>query len=605
VRHRQIAARAGADNYADASHPAIYRNLWEHVGHDLLRCRHPLDLPAMLQTALYALYSNYEEYYAEWEKAGIAVPPVFIVVCQNTTISKLVYEWIAGFEREPTDDEAIDETRAFHPGALKLFANYDPNGEPLASPQTILIDSLQLESGDALDAGFRDANAAGIAAFKAQRNRERGAGDTTEPNDADLLREVMNTVGREGRLGEQIRCVVSVSMLTEGWDANTVTHILGIRAFGTQLLCEQVVGRGLRRLDYNLNKDDLLDVEYAQVMGIPFAFTGGAVPAPPTKPKIATHVRALPERAGLEIVFPRVEGFRVELPAENLSASFNEDSRLVLTPREVGPCEVRMEPIVGEGITLTPDAIAAIRPSEISYRLAKEILYSRFRDEDGFPRQHLFPSMQKICKRWLEEGYLVLHDVPIGAVLYRTISATVTDLIASAVHRATGDPSPPRAVLDPYQPTGSTELVNFQTTRPVWRTDPRKSHVSHVVLDSGWEDQLALVLDTDPRVLSYAKNQGMQFEIPYRAGRSVRHYAPDFLVRADLGGEVINLVLEVKGYRGIDDQLKAATMRDLWVPGVNNLGAYGRWAFAEFREPFLMREDFARFLDSLLTMELV
>ena len=146
----------------------------------------------------------------------------------------------------------------------------------------------------------------------------------------------MNTVGRKGRLGEQIRCVVSVSMLTEGWDANTVTHILGVRAFGTQLLCEQVVGRGLRRLSYEPGEDgELFDVEYAQVMGIPFAFTAGAVQAAPTPPKIATHVHAVPQRAELEITFPRVEGFRVDLPSENLRATFDENSRLVLTPHEV------------------------------------------------------------------------------------------------------------------------------------------------------------------------------------------------------------------------------------------------------------------------------
>jgi type III restriction enzyme len=196
----------------------------------------------------------------------------------------------------PEHGETIDETRAFHPGALKLFRNYDDNGERLARPNTLLIDSTQIEAGDTLDAEFRAAAAPEIQLFKEQRARERGAGDTAAPTDGELLREVMNTVGRKGRLGEQIRCVVSVSMLTEGWDANTVTHILGIRAFGTQLLCEQVVGRGLRCLSYEPGEDGkLFDVEYAQVMGIPFAFTGGAVEASPTPPKIATHVHAVPE----------------------------------------------------------------------------------------------------------------------------------------------------------------------------------------------------------------------------------------------------------------------------------------------------------------------
>ncbi len=593
-----------ADNLASPDDP-VYRKLWDHVGKELLRTKNPLDLPPMLQTALYALYSNYEAYHKEWEAAGVGIPPVFIVVCQNTSISRLVYEWIAGFERKAEDGETLDESRNFHPGALKLFANYDNNGEPLARPNTLLIDSVQIESGDALDANFRAMAELEIQAFKEQRNREHGAGEAAEPTDSELLREVMNTIGRKGRLGERVRCVVSVSMLTEGWDANTVTHILGVRAFGTQLLCEQVVGRGLRRLSYDLNSEDKFSVEYAQVMGIPFAFTGPAIAAPPTKPKLTTHVRAVRERAALEITFPRVEGFRVDLPSDNLSAVFDENSKLVLTPKEVGPCEVLMQGIVGESIMLTPDVIAALRPSEISYRLAKHLLYRRFRDEDGFPQQYLFPQIQNICKRWLDEGYLITRGVPIGVVLYLQIADIVAEIIANAIVKSTSNDALRRAVLDPYEPSGSTALVNFQTTKPVWTTSPQKSHINYVVLDSEWEAELARVIEAHPRVMSYAKNQGMQFEIPYRIGRTVRRYIPDFLVRVAIGAEKpMNLVLETKGYRGLDAQLKAITMETLWVPSVNNLRTHGLWGFAEFREVFSIQEEFGKLIEGLLTKEI-
>ncbi len=591
-----------ADNLALADEP-VYRDLWKHIGKAVLRTKHPLDLPPMLMTALHALYSNYEEYHAAWAAEAIDVPPVFIVVCQNTAISRLVYDWIAGFERDPDDGDTIAEDRNFHPGALPLFRNYDDYGQPIARPNTLLIDSRQIESGEALDKAFKDIAEAEIAAFKEARKHEAGAA-AGEPTDGEILREVMNTVGRKGRLGEQVRCVVSVSMLTEGWDANTVTHILGVRAFGTQLLCEQVVGRGLRRLSYDLNEADKFDVEYAQVMGIPFAFTGKAVSAPPTKPKNATHVRALRERAALEITFPRVEGFRVDLPGDTLTATFTEDSRWRLTPVEVGPCEVRMEGIVGEGITLTPEVLSRYRPSEISFHLAKHLLYTRFRDEDGFPRQHLFMQIQKICRRWLEEGYLQLSGgVQLGAVLYAQIADTACELIANAIIRGVGERNetpPARAVLDPYDPTGSTASVNFQTTKAVWTTDRRRSHVSHVTLDSEWEAELARVLEGHPRVLSYAKNQGMNFDIPYRLGRVAKRYVPDFLVHIDTGeDEPLTAVLETKGYRGIDAQVKADTMHTLWVPGVNALGSHGRWAFGEFREVFDIQAEFATFIDTL------
>jgi type III restriction enzyme len=262
-----------------------------------------------------------------------------------------------------------------------------------------------------------------------------------------------------------------------------------------------------------------------------------------------------------------------------------------------------MQGIVGEAITLTPDVLSKYRPSEISFNLAKHLLYRRFRDEDGFPRQHLFGQIQRICRRWLEEGWLVRQGgVQLGAVLYLGIAETITEIIANAIIRSAGDERPPRAVLDPYEPTGSTSAVNFQTTKPVWTTDARKSHISHVVMDSEWEGELARVLEAHPRVLSYAKNQAMQFDVPYRIGRNVRRYIPDFIVRLDVGtDEPVNLVLETKGYRGLDAQLKADTMHTLWVPGVNALAEHGRWTFAEFREVYAIQEEFGKLVDDLQT----
>ena len=188
------------------------------------------------------------------------------MVCNNTSTSKLVYDYISGFLRENEDGSKTPEQ-----GRLELFRNFDEYGSPHPVPRTVLIDSEQIESGDALDRNFRKMSADEIERFRRERVERTGdARDADNITDQDLLREVMNTVGKEGRLGQSIRCVVSVSMLTEGWDANTVTHVLGVRAFGTQLLCEQVIGRALRRQSYGLNDDGLFDVEYADVLGVPF-----------------------------------------------------------------------------------------------------------------------------------------------------------------------------------------------------------------------------------------------------------------------------------------------------------------------------------------------
>ena len=247
-----------ADNIPGEEMPR-FRNLWEHIGKKMPKKGRgknkapldPLSIPVELQTALEALYGHYEKTFELWQKHGLEVPPCFIIVCNNTSTSKIVYDYVSGFHRENEDG-----SNTLVNGRLPLFRNFDENGEPLARPNTLLIDSQQLESGEGLDKKFRSMASDEIERFR-REIRERTGNQQQAENitDQELLREVMNTVGKEGRLGESIRCVVSVSMLTEGWDANNVTHILGVRAFGTQLLCEQVIGRALRRQSYDLNEE--------------------------------------------------------------------------------------------------------------------------------------------------------------------------------------------------------------------------------------------------------------------------------------------------------------------------------------------------------------
>ena len=248
----------------DADHELVtYLRLWDFIGEALPKRAAKGKVsgwlpPPELEGALRSLHRSYEKAFNHWEtelaRYG-STPPVFIVVCPNTVVSKLVYDWIAGEEMVEND-----EVLAHKPGNLALLSNVQ-DGEPLARPRTVLIDSTQLESGDAMKPDFKLAAGAEIASFKAEFRRRNPGADADHLTDEDLLREVMNTVGKKGKLGEQIRCVVSVSMLTEGWDANTVTHILGVRAFRSQLLCEQVVGRGLRRRSYAVNEHGYFEPE--------------------------------------------------------------------------------------------------------------------------------------------------------------------------------------------------------------------------------------------------------------------------------------------------------------------------------------------------------
>ncbi len=302
-----------ADNVPGGEMPKL-RNLWEHIGRRMPKkgrgtasqTLDPLSLPAELVTALEALYGHYEKTFASWQKEGITTPPVFIIVCNNTATSKLVYDYVSGFHR--TGDKEGQEV--YHEGRLALFRNFDETGRRYARPSTLLIDSEQLESGDAFDSNFREMAADEIEQFRRDIIARTGnPADGENISEPELLREVMNTVGKAGKLGEQIRCVVSVSMLTEGWDANTVTHVLGVRAFGTQLLCEQVIGRALRRQSYELNEEGLFNVEYADVLGIPFDFTAKPIIVKPAKARQTIAVHAVrPERDALEIRFPASRG---------------------------------------------------------------------------------------------------------------------------------------------------------------------------------------------------------------------------------------------------------------------------------------------------------
>lgn len=598
-----------ADNIPGSDMP-MFRNLWEHIrakmpkkGRAKANDLDPLNLPPQLQTALEALYGHYEKTYRLWEEAGIRVPPCFIVVCNNTSTSKLVYDFISGFQRENSDGSNTTVN-----GRFELFRNYDEYGNPLARPNTLLIDSEQLESGEGLDDNFRKMAGDEIERFR-REIMERGGKLASELHqgreldDVTLLREVMNTVGKYGQLGGSIRCVVSVSMLTEGWDANTVTHVLGVRAFGTQLLCEQVIGRALRRQSYDLNEEGLFNVEYADVLGIPFDFNAKPVIAPPQPPRETIHVCAVrPDRDSLEIRFPRVEGYRVELPDERLNAKFNEESIMKLTPDLVGATETNNAGIIGEDVDLNLVHTRAVRPSQVLYELTSYLLMNKWRDNDRNPRLPLFGQLKRITREWLD-NYLICDGGTYPAQLkYKTLADMACEKITAAITKNFENERPIMAALDGYNPTGSTAHVNFNTTKTNrWETDARRCHINWIILDSDWEAEFCRVAESHPRVRAYVKNYNMGFEVPYRYGSEMRKYLPDFIVLAEDGhgeDDLLHLVVEIKGYRGEDAKEKKATMDTYWVPGVNHNGQYGRWAFAEFREVYAIESDFKERVES-------
>lgn len=599
-----------ADDSMTGDQPT-YRDLWLRIREHLPKKGRKTEavsgepkLPAELQGALHSLYSNYEKYYRLWEKNPEAkakgTPPVFIVVCNNTNVSKLVFDYVAGWEKQ------IGEKALVQAGQLPIFRNDDGNGQWLHRPNTILVDSEQLESGESMSDDFKKIATREIEEFKAEYRLRFPGRDTDNLTDEDLLREVMNTVGKPGKLGENVKCVVSVSMLTEGWDANTVTHILGIRAFGTQLLCEQVVGRALRRKSYVTNDKGHFDPEYAEVYGVPFSFIpcSGSTKEPKPGP-LPTRVRALENRIACEITFPRLDGYRYDVGGETLTATFNDESRLALTTADI-PTKTENAPIVGETSIHTLEDLKRRRPNEVAFLLAKLTLEKYFRDDDGNDRPWLFPQLLGIAKRWLSECVTLKDHTFPQLLLLVEFAHDASDRIYKAIVQSTEGTPALKPILRPYDTVGSTRYVDFDTTRPVYVTKPEKCHISHVVADTdSWEQKMAAALEDDELpVLRYVKNHNLAFTIPYTLNGEGHPYHPDFIAVLDDGrgpADPLNLILEVTGEKKKDKAAKVATARTLWVPAINNHGGYGRWAFLEVADPWDAQNLIRGFLRSQTT----
>ena len=615
----------------------VLRNLYEHVkeeglpkagvrkqrsrakekGEELIE--RPPVLPETLQIALSKFYKHYEE---DYENRSHSIrggdtqleltdsPPVFIVVCNNTAVSKEVYKYLAGYETPAANGDGEPDVRLGH---FDLFSNYDPGThKPRQKPPTLLIDSDALENSGQIDADFKRVFATELDQFKRGYARLRGAGSAEEITDAEILREVVNTVGRRGALGHHIRCVVSVSMLTEGWDANTVTHVVGLRAFGSQLLCEQVAGRALRRVNYSvllpydattgeelpLNTQRKKDVvwkfppEYAHIIGVPFKlYKGGTTNVPKAN---LTRIHALPEREALEIRFPVVDGYRIEYPEKSLTWDFSTIGPFTFDASNIPLRTTLGTAISAEEKSLTADDILAMRDQQIVYDITRALLRRHFSADIANPEFHRFHELRGIVTDWYDNHVRVLGR---GPEYKKLVALTDRDTLLAHITRgiSAGPEKEQRIlpILNYYNPTSSTRFVHGQTSRETYPT--RFSHVNAVVLDSGWEGRAAKVLDDlaaekaesqgASGVEAWVKNSFLDFRIPYtdKNGKE-RDYLPDFLVRArDAMGDPLMLIIEVTGAR-LDKPEKLWTVRERWIPAVESVRKrYGwpRWEVLE------------------------
>ena len=579
-----------------------YLRLWDAVGPELPKRKARTAVsgagwtpPKELEGALRSLYRSYGKAWQHYEEHLAPLgqpPPVFIVVCPNTVVSRLVHDWVAGHEVPQADGEPV-----LRPGQLRLFSNVVA-GRWERRPRTLLIDSARLESGEALSKEFKDAASAEINVFHDEYRRRFPGADVERLTDEDLLREVMNTVGKPGRLGGDVRCVVSVAMLTEGWDANTVTHVLGIRAFGSQLLCEQVVGRGLRRRSYALNEDGRFDAEYADVYGVPFTFLGGeAKPEGPPRPP-ALEVFSVPGREPWRIRFPHVVGYRVEVPDAELHLDLKAATRVRVSRDKVATW-TRTHGVIGS--SSEQDLIAElerVRPSAIAFQVASEVVDHHLRmGEDRRP--WLFPRVLEATRTWLAHNVDLEEGLPFGFLTLAECRREASEAVAHALTSYGDSRGRLRPLLRPLDTEGSTAGISFLTRKAALPTD-EKCELSHVVLDgpggNTWEQILMAESERHPDVAAYVKNDHVGLAVPYVHLGVTHDYVPDFLVRLHRRERDVErtLVVEVSGGRKSPGPaaVKARTARDTWCAAVNNHGGFGRWGYVEITEMPSVRERF-------------
>uniref|UniRef100_A0A7C5VVH9 Helicase/UvrB N-terminal domain-containing protein n=1 Tax=Thermomicrobium roseum TaxID=500 RepID=A0A7C5VVH9_THERO len=554
--------RVPVDDNTGALIPRYFR-LWEYINQHLpaserqtaRRRAKPESVLREAEGALATLASEWKKTFAEFQQAGSPVPPVMIVVCDNTDLAELVHEHIAKGRllRELENRDGVDVT--------------------------IRIDTKLLADAE--------------SALEGETRQEA----------AERLRRTVDTVGKtewEGEgdpPGRNIRCVVSVGMLNEGWDAQNVTQILGLRAFTSQLLCEQVIGRGLRRMNY----DDFTEPEYVDVYGVPFE----VIPVK-KKPlarsevsKVSTLVRALPERKHLEITFPRVEAYVFDV-RQRIRLNLDGVPHLVVSPEEE-PTEVTVKPAAGYRVG-RPDRLgpgqelihdknpfyAERRLQSTVYELAAELTERLAQKRPEWRTRHvLFPQVLRCVWEYLEERVTFRGDVAPEEVALLRYRQRILDRLSEAIEPdvEAGDP-PLLPVLERFRPMGSTGDVLFRTSRPAVGTT--KSHISHVVLDAPtWEHSVAYALERLEEVIAYARNDHLGFAIPYMWLHQQHEYRPDYLVRlrtpAVPTGEM-TVILEVKGRETEEDRQKYAAARR-WVRAVNYKGDLGRWEFVVVRDP--------------------
>lgn len=545
------------------------------VKEDLNRSAQPEEpLPDLVINAFYLLGYDWRETWKAWKDAGFSTPPVLITVCNRTETAARVKH---AFDTKRIHiDELCDPERILHIDS-KVLKAAEEKEEVKAVPET--------EDGNENE--------------ESEEKTTQKARKLSKTEQAELLRSTVDTVGKVGQPGEQIQNVISVGMLSEGWDAKTVTHIMGLRAFSSQLLCEQVVGRGLRRTSYEVSKTpdpftgeetELFDPEYVNIFGVPFTFLPheGGQDGPPPPPTPKTAVEPDPAKLEFEISWPNV--VRIErvyqpkltmdwskVPILELDASQTAKVAEIAPILAGKPDWTKIDRIELEKLALE------FRTQRIIFETARDV-FDQMRHTWKGSRDVLLAQLVKIVERFIQSGKIVVHrqlfyqdDLSRRLIITLNMSRVVQHVVDFVRQENTERLA---LVLDRDHPIRSTgEMRTWYTGKPCQRT--AKSHINVCVFDSTWEAADAFVLDESHKVSSWAKNDHLGFEILYIYRGVVRKYRPDFLIRLKNGDM---LVLETKGQDTEQDKVKRNYLEE-WTQAVNAHGGFGRWGWAVARQP--------------------
>lgn len=509
-------------------------------------------LPPLVENAYALLGKDWREWAQAWRGAGSIVPPVMISVANQTeTAARIKF--------------AFDRCNILIP-------------ELCNAEKTLHIDSKVLEAAES----YAEEEPGAEAKATDDEDGEETTRKLTKREQAQRLRQTVDTIGRPGELGEQIQHVISVGMLTEGWDAKTVTHIMGLRAFSSQLLCEQVVGRGLRRTTYEVDERGFFSPEYVNIFGVPFAFMPHESPkdstAPPSAPK--QRIQPLPEKVEFEIRFPNV--VRIESKFKPvLKLDLNDVTPLTLNAydtREIA----ELAPVIDGRHDVTrlseidlEQIYSQVRLQSSIFRAALDI-HQQMRVSWKGNSNALFTQLLPIVENFIYSDKLEISPSMFGLedkrrrVLVRLNAATVVNHLVPFIQEENVESY--ELVVDTNKPIISTgDMKAWNTSKPYDAF--KKTHVNLCVYDSRWEKTAAIHLDRSPHVAAWAKNDHLGFEVRYIFNGGEHKYRPDFLVK--LSNDRM-LVIEIKGEEDQKDKVKREAMRE-WIRAVNQHGGFGSW----------------------------